>query len=229
MAPIIVGNTILWDWEYAAQIFPTLLAALKITIGATLLGFALACILGLPLAFGRRSACRPLTLLTGGLVEFVRSTPLLAQLFFIYWGLAEFLGVTMSAFTAGVTGLGIHYAAYLSEVYRAGIDAVPRGQWEAATALGFSPLRTWTNIILPQAIPPVLPVMGNYLIGMFKDTPMLSAITVVELLQTAKIIGTRSFRFVEPFTIVGLLFLLLSYLSSLGVARLEARFKRGSA
>ena len=215
MAPIIVGNTILWDWEYAVQIFPTLLAALKITIGATLLGFALACILGLPLAFGRRSACRPLTLLTGGLVEFVRSTPLLAQLFFIYWGLAEFLGVTMSAFTAGVTGLGIHYAAYLSEVYRAGIDAVPRGQWEAATALGFSALRTWTNIILPQAIPPVLPVMG-----------IISSVC----LRTPHVIGhrggaagsqdyqTRSFRFVEPFTIVGLLFLLLSYLSSLGVA-----------
>ncbi|MNR36663.1 putative glutamine ABC transporter permease protein GlnM [compost metagenome] len=114
----------------------------------------------------------------------------------------------------------------MSEVFRSGIEAVPRGQWEASRALNFSPKHTWMNIVLPQALPPVIPVMGNYLITMFKETPILSAITLVELLQTAKAIGSGSFRYLEAFTLVGLLFLLLSYPSSLLVGKLERQFQR---
>lgn len=215
----------MWDWNYAFFIMPQLLEALQITIIATILGFLLACVLGLLLAFARRSKFKPLSLVTGGLVEFVRSTPLLAQLYFIFYVLPQ-CGIMLSPLTAGVIGLGLHYSTYLSEVYRAGIDAVPRGQWEAATALNFSRTRTWMSIILPQAIPPVVPVMGNYFIGMFKDTPLLSAITLVEVLQAAKIIGSRSFQYIEPITIVGLMFLVLSYVSSVGIRRLEARLNR---
>ncbi len=215
----------MWDWEYAFSIMPQLLEALQITIIATILGFLLACILGLLLAFARRSKFKPLSLVTGGVVEFVRSTPLLAQLYFIFYVLPQ-CGITLSPLSAGVIGLGLHYSTYLSEVYRAGIDAVPRGQWEAATALNLSRTRTWVSIILPQAIPPVVPVMGNYFIGMFKDTPLLSAITLVEVLQAAKIIGSRTFQYIEPITIVGLMFLVLSYVSSLGIRRLEARLNR---
>ncbi|MFZ5643620.1 MAG: ectoine/hydroxyectoine ABC transporter permease subunit EhuD [Bacillota bacterium] len=215
----------MWDWEFAISILPQLLKALQITIVATFLGFLLASVAGLLLAFGRRSGIRPLALATGGFVEFVRSTPLLAQLYFIFYVLPH-LGLTLSPLMAGVVGLGLHYSTYLSEVYRAGIDAVPRGQWEAATALNFSKSRIWRSIILPQAIPPVVPVMGNYLIGMFKDTPLLSAITLVEVLQQAKIIGDRSFQYVEPITIVGVLFLILSYISSLAIRRLEVRLNR---
>jgi polar amino acid transport system permease protein len=120
----------------------------------------------------------------------------------------------------------LHYSTYLSEVYRSGIDNVPRGQWEAAKALNFSKLRTWTSIIIPQAILPMVPVMGNYLIGMFKDTPLLSAITLVEILQTAKVIGAQSFRYLEPITMVGVIFLILSYVSSLGVQWLELRLNQ---
>lgn len=214
-----------WDWEYTYSILPKLLEALPITIYATFLGFFLSCLLGLILAFGRRSGFRPLSLVTGGFIEFVRSTPLLAQLYFIFFGL-PFLGIKLSPLVAGGLGLGIHYSTYLSEVYRAGIDAVPRGQWEAATALNFSQRRLWLSIILPQAVPPVGPVMGNYLIGMFKDTPLLSAITVVEVLARAKIIGTHSFRYTEPITLVGVFFLVLSYISSLGVQRLETILNR---
>jgi len=120
----------------------------------------------------------------------------------------------------------LHYSTYMSEVFRSGIDAVPAGQWEAAKALNFGKRRTWTNIILPQAVPPIIPVMGNYFITMFKETPLLSAITLVELLQTAKAIGSGSFRYLEAFTLVGILFFLLSYPSSLLVGRLEKRFQR---
>lgn len=215
----------MWNWDYTFSFLPEILRALKITISATFAGFFLAAVLGLPLALGRRSKFKSVSLITGGFVEFVRSTPLLAQIFFIFYVFPSY-GISLSPFSAGVLALGVHYATYLSEVYRSGIDAVPRGQWEAATALNLSPMRTWLSIIIPQAIPPVVPVMGNYLIGMFKETPLLSAITLVEILQTAKIIGSQSFRYLEPITVVGILFLVMSYISSLGVQWLEVRFNR---
>lgn len=203
---------------------PQLLQVLPITIGATLLGFAAACMLGLPLALARRSRYRAVSVLANAWMEFIRSTPLLVQLFVLFYALPLY-GISFSPFVTGVIGLGLHYSAYLSEVFRSGIEAVPAGQWEAAKALNFGRRHSWTNIILPQAIPPIIPVMGNYLITMFKETPVLSAITLVELLQTAKAIGSGSFRYLEAFTMVGLLFLLLSYPSSLLVSRLEKRFQ----
>ena len=211
----------IWDWNYALSIADDLLLTLPITLGATLLGMALASVVGLFLALGRRSGSLVLSRSIGGFIEFIRSTPLLVQLYFLFYVLPNF-GIVLSPLVTGLLGLGLHYGAYTSEVYRAGIEAVPRGQWEAATALNFSRSRTWLGIILPQAIRPMLPALGNYLIGMFKDTTLLSAITVVELLQTAKILGVRSFRFTEPFTIVGILFLVLSFPSALLVRRLEA-------
>jgi polar amino acid transport system permease protein len=210
----------MWDWQYTFEILPELIKSLKITMGATFAGYLLAVNFGLIWAIGRRSDITILKLIIGGIVEFVRSTPLLAQIYFIFYVFPEF-GLVLSPFVAGTFGLGIHYSTYLSEVYRSGIDAIPRGQWEAATVLNFTKKQTWLKIILPQAIPPIVPVMGNYLIGMFKETPLLSAITLVELLQRAKIIGSQTFRYLEPFTMVGIIFLILSYISSLGVQRLE--------
>jgi polar amino acid transport system permease protein len=126
----------------------------------------------------------------------------------------------------GVFALGLHYATYTSEVYRAGIDAVERGQWEASTALSFSGLHTWTRIILPQALPPMVPALGNYLIGMFKESAQLAAITIAELLLVARSIGSHDFRFLEPITLVGLLFFAISYPSALLVRKLEAHYGR---
>jgi polar amino acid transport system permease protein len=213
-----------WSWKFTLQILPQLLDALKITISATVVSFLIALVGGLLLAFARRSEVKLLSWVTGGFVEFVRSTPPLVQLFFIFY-VAPHFGLMLSPFTAGVLGLGIHFSTYLSEVYRAGIDAVPRGQWEAAIALNFSKSQTWMRIILPQAIRPIVPVLGNYLIVMFKETPLLSAITLIELLSQAQIIGSNSFRYLEPITLVGVFFLILSYLSSLLVRRLESRLK----
>ncbi len=210
----------MWNWQYSFEILPRLISALKITISATFVAYFLAVILGLVWAIGRRSEVKFFNIICAAIVEFVRSTPLLAQLYFIFYVFPEF-GFTLTPFVAGVIGLGLHYSTYLSEVYRSGIDAIPKGQWEAAIALNFNKKQTWFKIILPQAIPPIVPVMGNYLIGMFKDTPLLSAITLIELLQRAKIIGSQTFRYLEPFTMVGIIFLILSYISSLGVQRLE--------
>lgn len=216
--------TFTWDSEFAWRILPQLLRAAVITLQATVVGFAVAVVIGLVFALLRRGP-RLVSWPATFVVEFVRSTPLLVQLYALYFLLPAY-GIRFDAFTTGVIGLGLHYGAYLSEVYRAGIDSVDRGQWEAATALNFSKLHVWRTIILPQAIPPMIPAFGNYFIVMFKETPLLSAITVVELMQQAKIIGARSFNYVEPYTLVGLIFFLMSYPAALFVNRLEARFAR---
>ncbi|MFJ3464646.1 ectoine/hydroxyectoine ABC transporter permease subunit EhuD [Achromobacter spanius] len=217
--------TPIFDWSFALEILPTLASALVITIQATVLGMLVAVTLGLVLAMLRRSRLRIVSLPTAFFIEFVRSTPLLVQMYFLFYVL-PLTGAQMSPLMTGIVALGLHYATYCAEVYRAGIEAVPRGQWEAATALNMSRWRTAVGVVLPQAIPPVVPALGNYLVAMFKDTPLLSAITVVELLQQSKMIGSATFRYTEPLTLVGLLFLALSLVAAWGVRGLEARLQR---
>jgi polar amino acid transport system permease protein len=197
------------DWYFAWEILPILMEAALVTLQATVTGYAIALVLGLLLALLRRSKMIIISAPISVFIEFIRSTPLLVQLFFMYFIFPEY-GIRMSPLMTGIIGLGIHYSCYLSEVYRAGLDGIPKGQWEAARALNFGKLSTYKNIIIPQAIPPVVPALGNYLIGMIKDTPLLSAIAVVEIMQQAKIIGSETFRYLEPITEVGLFFLIVS-------------------
>lgn len=217
-----------WDWDYTFEILPSMAEAVVVTIQLTALGFALALIIGLFLALARRSKNKLISWPAVSVVEFVRSTPLVVQLFFIFYVLPRIpiIGVALDPFVTAVLALGIHFGSYTSEVYRAGIEAVDNGQWNAARALNFSPMKTWTNIILPQAIPPMIPTLGNYLIGMFKETPQVSVVTVTELFRRADIFGKTEFRYLEPMTMVGVFFFLLSYPSALLVQRLEARYAR---
>jgi polar amino acid transport system permease protein len=212
-----------WDWDNARASIPLLLEGLLVTVELTVLGSALAYLLGLVFALLRRARIPVLSQAVFVFVEVVRSTPLLIQVFVIFYLLWPLLGIQPSPFLTGVIALGIHYATYTSEVYRAGIDAVPKGQWEAATALSLPRARLWTGIILPQAVPRVLPALGNYMISMFKETPLLLAIGVLDVLSRAKEQGAETFRVIEPYTLAGLLFLLISYPSSILVRRLERR------
>jgi polar amino acid transport system permease protein len=213
----------IFDWGYALEILPLLARAALITIEATLIGFGLALVLGLLFALARRARSRLVAWPFAGLIEFVRSTPLLVQLYFLYFVLPEY-GIAMSAFATGVLALGVHYACYTAEVYRAGLESVGKGQWDASAALNLTRLQSYRHIVLPQALPPVIPPLGNYLIAMFKETPLLSAITVMELLMTAKIIGSQSFRYLEPVTIIGALFLVMSVCAAGLIRAVEARF-----
>ncbi len=216
----------LWDWSYTFEILPVLGQAAIVTVEATLLGFALALLLGLGLALLRMKG--PVAAwLVSILVEFVRSTPLLIQIFFLYFVFPSF-GIVLDAFTAGVIALGVHYGCYCAEVYRAGLDAVPRGQWEASVALNLSGWTAFKDIILPQAIPPIVPALGNYLVALFKETPLLSAIAVLEMMQTAKMLGSETFRYTEPITLVGLIFLVMSLVSATGIRWVERRLNRRS-
>jgi polar amino acid transport system permease protein len=215
----------LWDWTYAFEILPLLIRASLVTIEVTLLAFVLAATLGLALALMRLSRLRSVAYPASAFVEVVRSTPLLIQIFFLYFVLPEF-GLTLGPLTVGVIALGVHYATYCAEVYRAGLENVPRGQWEATVALNMDTFHTLRDVIIPQAIPPVVPALGNYFVALFKETPLLSAIAVLELMQQAKNIGSETFRYVEPITLVGAFFLVLSLIAAALVRLLERRLSR---
>jgi len=214
-----------WDWNFVRQIFPTLVEGVKITILATVLGSILAAIVGLGIALLRRSRNRLISRPVGFVAEFIRGTPLLVQLYFIFYVLPD-AGITLSPLVAGVIGLGLHYGTYTAEVYRAGIDNVPRGQWEAARACNLNSTQTWTRVILPQAVPPMIPAFANYFIAMFKETPLLSAITVLELMNQAKSVANSSYRYIEPITLVGAFFLAISLVSVVLLRWLERRYGR---
>ena len=207
-----------WSWERAAEALPVLLEGFRITLLATVLGFVVAAVLGLLVAIARRSLPKVLAMALSGVVQFIRLTPLVVQLLFVYYLLPQF-----SALQIGIAVLGIHYSTYMAEVYRAGIDAVPKGQWEACRALSLSPLRTWRAVILPQAVRRVVPALGNYAVSLFKDTPFLFTISVVEMVTAAQQFGARNFQYLEPLTLAGLIFLIASYPTSLLVRRLERR------
>lgn len=214
-----------WDWAFAWEVLPMILSAAKITLLATLLGSVLAIVVGLIFALLRRGRSKPIRVGVYWVMEFIRSTPLLVQIFFLYYVMPEF-GISMSPLLTGVLALGVHYGAYLSEVFRSGIEGVDKGQWEASRALNLSTLDTYRDVILPQAIRPMIPATGNYIIAMFKETPQLSAITLLEMLQVAKIIGSENFRYIEPFTMVGVLYLIFSVVAAYGIHQVERRFPK---
>lgn len=214
-----------WRWDFTFDILPRLLVATGNTLMAAGFGYAIAVVLGLILALAQRTPSRVLTLIVRELVEFVRSTPLVLQIFFVFYVGPQF-GLRLSPWTAGMIAIGLHYAAYLSEVYRGGLDSVPKGQWEAATSLNLSTTRTYFRVIIPQAMPPSLAGMGNYLVGILKDTPMLSVIGVAELMHTANAIGSETYRFLEPYTLVGIIFLALSLPTAAAIRLFEGWLRK---
>ena len=214
-----------WRWDFTFDILPRLLVATGNTLMAAGFGYAIAVVLGLILALAQRTPSRVLTMIVRELVEFVRSTPLVLQIFFVFYVGPQF-GLRLSPWTAGMIAIGLHYAAYLSEVYRGGLDSVPKGQWEAATSLNLSTTRTYFRVIIPQAMPPSLAGMGNYLVGILKDTPMLSVIGVAELMHTANAIGSETYRFLEPYTLVGVIFLALSLPTAAAIRLFEGWLRK---
>lgn len=214
-----------WDWNAVTDFLPHFYDGLLVTLQALALGSVVSFLLGLVWALLVRTPTRWVSWPVGVVTEFIRNTPLLVQLFFLFYVLPEW-GLTFSALTTGVFAIGQHYSMYTMQVYRAGIEAVPTGQWEAATALNLPMRRTWTVVILPQAVRRVVPALGNYVISMLKDTPILMVITVPEMLSEARLYAQETFRFTEPLTVIGVAFILISYLASLLLRTLERRLVR---
>lgn len=196
------------NWSLALESLPALLNGLLFTIGYTLVIITISLVAGVPVAWGRLSRNVIVRVIVGAYVNLFRSTPLLIQLVYIYYAL-PLVGIELSAPVAGVIGLGLHYTAYIAEVYRGAIEAVPQGQRDAALALGMSSLNVELRVVLPQAVRAVVPALGNYFVGLFKDTSLLSVITVREMLFTGQLIAARTYDYFTIYTVVFLLYLIV--------------------
>jgi polar amino acid transport system permease protein len=214
-----------WDWSAVADFMPHFWDGVLVTLQALVLGSLISFSVGLVWALALRAPTRFVRWPVGVVTEFIRNTPLLVQLFFLYFVLPEW-GIQFSALTTGIVAIGLHYSTYTAQVYRAGIEAVPVGQWEAARALSLPYGRTWTAVILPQAIRRVIPALGNYVIAMLKDTPLLAGIGVLELLQRSRLEAAQTFQYTEALTVVGVAFIVIAYPSSLLLRALERRLVR---
>ncbi|QYJ05318.1 ectoine/hydroxyectoine ABC transporter permease subunit EhuD [Nocardioides panacisoli] len=216
------GGLVTFDWAFFFHMVPLMVQGMLVTAKGALLGFAVAIVLGFFLALGRRTTFKPVSWPTAFLIEFIRSTPLLVQLFF-WQAFFRYVEVGLSPMTILMVGLGIHYATYCSEAYRAGINSVDAGQWEAATALNLGPTTKWTRVIIPQAVPNVLPALGNFLVAAFKDAPMGVAVNVHGMLFFANQVRADTFRDTEPYLLIGLGFLMLSLPAAWAVRQLERK------
>jgi His/Glu/Gln/Arg/opine family amino acid ABC transporter permease subunit len=218
----------LLDLAVLTKYLPTLLHGLYITVSITLVVIVASLVLAVPMALARLSNLWILRVFAGFYVEVIRSTPIILQLIYIYFVLPS-VGIKLEGWTAAVVGLTLHYTAYLCEVYRAGIQSLPKGQWEAAWALGIPSWRLFLRIILPQAFRNVLPAIGNYFISLFKDTSLASVVSVQELMFAGQIIASRTYQYFTIYTACMLAYFIVGYGASLLVQRLEKRVARGYA
>jgi polar amino acid transport system substrate-binding protein len=203
---------------------PNLFKGAAMTVVLSVLSMALALALGLLIAFLRIYGPRPARALATAYVEVYRGTPLLIQLFILYYGLPN-IGITLAPFAAAIIGLGMNYAAYEAEVYRGGIEAVPRGQMEAALSLGMPRALAFRRIIFPQAFRISLPSVTNDFISLLKDSSIVSVIAMVELTKTYGILAATTLRYFELGLVVALLYFGMSYPLSVLARRLENRLK----
>lgn len=206
------------------RFLPTLLKGALVTVGISILSMMLAIVLGLVLVVMRLYGNKWLQMISTAYIEIYRGTPLLIQLYILYYGLPN-IGIAMGAFAAAILGLGMNYAAYEAEIYRAGVQAIPKGQTEAALSLGMSRSLTLKRIILPQAFRITIPPMTNDFIALFKDSSLVSVIAITELTKSYSILASASMDFFKLGIITALLYFGMSYPLSLYSRKLEKKLK----
>jgi polar amino acid transport system permease protein len=212
----------------SVEFLPILLLGVRLTIAVTIGSLVLSTLLGTVWALMRVSGIRALAAMAKGAINVIRGIPIIVQLFYIYFVLPDF-GITLSALQAAIIGLGVAYSAYQAENFRAGIEAIDRGQVEAALSIGMSWSLMMRRVILPQAVRIALPPYGNIMIMMLKDSSQASTITVAELALQGKLIASSTFKNTSVFTLVALLYLVMSIPLILAVSRLEKRFGHKAA
>jgi polar amino acid transport system permease protein len=222
MGPEGAGDLMQAFWRDTVEFLPILMSGVALTIIVTLGSLLLSTVLGLIWALMRVSGIGVLTGLSAGLINVIRGIPIIVLLFYLYFVMPEF-GVTLSALQAAILGLGIAYSAYQAENFRAGIEAIDKGQIEAAQAIGMSWWQTMRRVVLPQAVKIVLPPYGNVMIMMLKDSSQASTITVAELALQGKLIASSTFKNTSVFTLVALMYLTMSIPLILLVRHFEKR------
>jgi His/Glu/Gln/Arg/opine family amino acid ABC transporter permease subunit len=204
-------------WRFRFAIGQGVLNTLLLTGFSVLLGG----LAGTMLAIGMQVSFKPLRWAIGAYLELFRNTPLLLQLFWIHFALPKLTGISTTPFESGFIAMSLQSSAYLADIARAGIEAVSRGQWDAAAALGFNPYVVWLEIILPQAFKIMIPPLANIAVGYFKVSALLSLLSVGELMTVATRIAQFTFKPIETYTLVGAIYLVLGAIFSSLTFRLE--------
>lgn len=221
-------RTIQLDFAFIRQQAPFISQGIGLTILLAILSITLACVLALLGALGRLSKFPPAYALATFYISLIRGTPLLLQILFIFLALPQ-LGIRFSGITAGVLALGLNYGAYMTEIFRAGIQSVDIGQREAALAIGMRQSQIMRRIVLPQALRLVIPPVGNEFIAMLKDTALISVTGFVwEILWRAQKVGRQNFRSLEALLIAAAFYWIITIIFSAVQARIEARVARGT-
>jgi polar amino acid transport system permease protein len=208
--------------EYLSSLLPFMLEGTTITLQLFFLTLVMALPLGVVFAVARLSKFKPLNIFMQFYIWVFRGTPLLLQLLFVYFGLGM-VGINMDRFVAAVVAFVLNYSAYLAEIYRSGIQSIDRGQYEAADVLGLNRWQTMTKIILPQMFKRVLPPISNEVINLVKDTALIYAIGIRELLRVAKIAAVRDALFV-PFIVAAAFYLIMTAVIQQFFKWLEGRY-----
>ncbi len=206
------------------QIFTVIIKGAPLTFGVTVGAIAGSVVLGLFAGLGQIARARALQLIAGVYVELIRGIPLLVQLIFIYYALGRLF--QLDGLPAAIISLSICYGAYMGEIFRAGIEAIPRGQMEAAMALGLTRGQALRHIILPQTMKIVIPAIGNEFIAMLKDSSLVSVIALRDILRRGREYTARTFESLETYAIVALVYLVFTLILSKIVAMMEDRMKR---
>ena len=198
-----------------------------VTITVTLLSGFFGLILGLLAALGRMAPNRFSKLIAGAYIEFFRGTPLLVQLFIVYYGLPSLSFVEpLPAYWAGVLGLSLYAGAYFSEIIRGAFAAVPYGQNEAAQVLGLRTTQTYQYVLIPQAVRNAVPALGNQFISLIKDSTLVSVITVAELLQAGRTVISRTFQPMTVYLAIAFVYLIMSNFAAVGIGFIERYYNR---
>jgi His/Glu/Gln/Arg/opine family amino acid ABC transporter permease subunit len=196
-----------WQFDRVWDDNDLLFKGLRKTLWLAALSMALALVGGLPIALARMSRIKPLSWLASIYINIVRGIPLLILIIWVYFGLAIWIDVTFSAFEAGIISLTVLHTAWMAEIYRAGLQAVPKGQREAAASLGMGRTRAFFSVVLPQAVRLVIPTSGNDFVGMVKDTSLVGIIGIFELYRTGQRLVNDTFLPFETYTIVAVMYI----------------------
>lgn len=194
------------------------------TIALTAWSFVIAVVIGLVVCFCRISRVPVLSQLATGYIEIIRGTPLLLQLFYIYYALPD-VGIRLPAFTAGVAGLSMNFGAYLAELFRAGIQSIDFGQREAARSLGLGSAQAMRYVVLPQALRVIFPALGNYALVLVKESSLVAVLSVRELMRAGELLASSTFQTMKIFTLVGAIYLVISYALSLTFRGVEKKLR----
>ncbi|NMB13123.1 MAG: amino acid ABC transporter permease [Firmicutes bacterium] len=223
--PDVGGISVALDFSIIPGIMPALLLGARLTVQLALIAVAIGLIIGSFVGIGRVGSNRVVRILAGIYVDFIRGTPLLVQLFLVYFGLPQIIGRPIPPLTAAIAAMGINSGAYVAEIVRAGIQSIDKGQMEAARSVGLTYSQSMRYIIFPQAFRRIIPPLGNEFIALLKETSLVSVIALEDLLRKGQVVITRTFRPFEVYIVVALIYLVMTLVISRLVAWSEKRLK----